>query len=193
MAPSCAPVAAKNSSPKLLIDLTHCAGWNDFLKVCREDVMRTLIYKRTHTGDPNPKAGVFGNNDCMGEVRSRDFDAVIGIGGISDEPRRYRIDGKLTWIGIDPEKFVGDPTARGPQVIFRRFRYFERDEPLLVKQYPALAEHMYETNRRYIIHQPSLTGGPELDRDVKAILRLANNAPPSRGLADLEFREIGSK
>jgi hypothetical protein len=51
--------------------------------------MRTLIYKRTHTGDPDPETGVFGNNDCMGEVRCWDFDAVIGIGGIGEEPRRY--------------------------------------------------------------------------------------------------------
>jgi hypothetical protein len=155
--------------------------------------MRTLIYKRTHTGDPNPKAGVFGNNDCMGEVRSRDFDAVIGIGGISDEPRRHSIDGKLTWIGIGSEKLVGDPTARGPQVAFRHFRYFEKDEPLLVEQYPALAEYMYETNRRYIIHKPSLTGRPELDRDVRAILRLANNAPPSTGLDERDFRDTNGK
>ena len=52
-----------------------------------EKQKRTLIYKRTHTGDPDPKAGVFGNNDCMGTVRKRDFDAVIGIGGIGPEPK----------------------------------------------------------------------------------------------------------
>ena len=35
--------------------------------LCTHDKqMRTLIYKRTHTGDPDPKTGVFGNNDCMG-------------------------------------------------------------------------------------------------------------------------------
>jgi hypothetical protein len=39
--------------------------------------MRTLIYKRTHSGDPDPKAGVFGCNNCMNTVRGWGFDAVI--------------------------------------------------------------------------------------------------------------------
>jgi hypothetical protein len=38
--------------------------------------MRTLIYKRTHTGDPDA-SGCFGIFDCMGRVRALDFDAVI--------------------------------------------------------------------------------------------------------------------
>lgn len=152
--------------------------------------MRTLIYKRTHTGDPDPQTGVFGINDCLGEFRSWDFGAVIGIGGISDEPKRRGIGGKLTWIGIDPEKFVDDSPARGPRVKFSHFRDFEKHGPLLVKQYPALAKHMYETNRRYIIHEPSLTGELELNRDIEAILRLAESSPPSRGT---EVREIWNK
>jgi len=43
--------------------------------------MRILIYKRTHTGDPDLK-GRFGIHDCMGRVRDYDYDAVIGVGGI---------------------------------------------------------------------------------------------------------------
>ena len=39
--------------------------------------MRTLIYKRTHPGDPDAK-GRFGIYDCMGRVRAWDFEAVIG-------------------------------------------------------------------------------------------------------------------
>lgn len=31
--------------------------------------MRALIYKRTHTGDPDPAHGIFGEFDCMGEIR----------------------------------------------------------------------------------------------------------------------------
>ena len=68
--------------------------------------MRTLIYKRTHSGDPDPVAGVFGNHDCMGSVKGWDFDAVIGIGGIGPEPKRNRIAGKLTWIGIGPHSIT---------------------------------------------------------------------------------------
>src|SRR4051812_45820013 len=51
-----------------------------------EAPMRTLVYKRTHSGDPDPKMGVFGNHDCMGEVRAWPFDAVIGIGGVGQQP-----------------------------------------------------------------------------------------------------------
>ena len=36
-----------------------------------------LIYKRTHTGDPD-KNGIFGINNCMGSVRDWEFYAVIG-------------------------------------------------------------------------------------------------------------------
>ena len=46
--------------------------------------VRILIYKRTHNGDPDAK-GCFGACDCMGSVRSRSFDAVIGVGGIGPE------------------------------------------------------------------------------------------------------------
>ena len=56
--------------------------------------MRTLIYKRTHSGDPDPESGVFGNNDCMGRVKGWQYDAVIGIGGIGQEPTRYGIAGR---------------------------------------------------------------------------------------------------
>lgn len=48
--------------------------------------MRTLIYKRTHPGDPD-ETGRFGIHDCMGKVRSWQFDAVVGEGGIGPEPR----------------------------------------------------------------------------------------------------------
>ena len=55
---------------------------------------RVLIYKRTHTDDPD-RLGQFGINDCMGKVRDRDFDAVIGIGGISAQPRSKNIEPAL--------------------------------------------------------------------------------------------------
>jgi hypothetical protein len=79
--------------------------------------MRTLIYKRTHSGDPDPKTSVFGHHDCMGEVREWQFDAAIGIGGVGLEPQNHRIAGKLTWIGI------------GPQVIDRRFCDLKQEHP----------------------------------------------------------------
>ena len=155
--------------------------------------MRTLIYKRTHNGDPNPETGLFGNNDCEGQNRAWDFDAVIGIGGISAEPRRHGIAGKLTWIGIGPQKLFDNRDSRGPQVRFRHFWYLGEHGPLLEKKYQALATHMYETHRRHIIHAPSSAGRPDLDRDVEAILRLARASPPSSGPADRELRTSSDK
>ncbi len=61
--------------------------------------MRTLIYKRTHSGDPD-HAGWFGVNDCMGRVRAWSFEAVIGVGGTGREARREGIARNLTWVGI---------------------------------------------------------------------------------------------
>lgn len=155
--------------------------------------MRTLIYKRTHSNDPDQDTGVFGNRDCMGQVRAWGFDAVIGIGGVGDEPKRHGIAGKLTWIGIGPQKFFDDPDSRGPQLVFRHFRYLGEDGPLLVNKYPALARYMYETHRRLSIHLSPSAAGPDLDRNVEAILRLARNSPPSTGPAGQGVREVWSK
>src|SRR5437870_524960 len=103
--------------------------------------MRTLIYKRTHNGDPDPETGIFGNHDCMGKVRDRAFDAVIGVGGIGQEPQSYGIAGKLTWVGIGP-RTIGR-THRGARLTFRHFSYYGQAGPLLHVKYPALANRMY--------------------------------------------------
>jgi hypothetical protein len=54
--------------------------------------MRGLIYKRTH--DDDPEDGVFGVYDCMTSVRSWNFDAVIGVGGIGKQPTGLGIAGR---------------------------------------------------------------------------------------------------
>ena len=59
--------------------------------------MRTLIYKRTHHGDPDA-TGQFGIHDCMGRGRAWDFEAVIGVGGVGPEPRSQGLDCKVNWI-----------------------------------------------------------------------------------------------
>jgi len=156
--------------------------------------MRTLIYKRTHSNDPDPRSGVFGNRDCMGQVRAWSFDAVIAIGGIGEEPRRHGIAGKLTWIGVGPQKFFGDPDSRGPQMTFRHFLYFGEHGPLLTKEYPALARHMYATHRRHSMYAPSSSaGGSNLDRDVRAILSLATASSRSGGSVERDFRNISDR
>src|SRR4051812_46355351 len=65
---------------------------------------RVLIYKRTHIGDPNSQ-GDFGCHDCMGRIRGYTYDAVIGIGGSSCEPRSQGIDGRITWVGVGPHQW----------------------------------------------------------------------------------------
>jgi hypothetical protein len=157
----------------------------------RDGQMRTLIYKRTHIGDPDPKTGVFGIHDCMGSVRARQFGAVIGVGGIGQEPRRDGIDGKLNWIGIGPI-YAGD-ARRGPQLRFRHFIDFGQGGPLMREKYPALAARMYDKKYlRSIMHSLSPAGG-RLDQDVKKILRLAELAPRSKRLAKRDSQSSSGK
>jgi hypothetical protein len=147
--------------------------------------MRTLIYKRTHTGDPNPAHGVFGECNCMHSVRGRLFDAVIGVGGVGIEPRSCGIAGKITWVGIGAHKHVdGDP--RQPKVSFDHFWCRDADGPAFADLAPKLAERIYRYNIRTLMHPLS----PELaarwgsafaiaaDSEVEKILNLARNADP---------------
>lgn len=136
--------------------------------------MRTLIYKRTHPGDPD-RNGWFGIYDCMGRVRMWDFDAVIGVGGYGAEPISHGIEGRVTWIGIGPHKIpaVG---GRGPLVTFDRFILFDAHGPSFVRKAPRLSHRLYANNVRVLLH--------DLDarerREVASILKLALHAKPSR-------------
>ena len=132
----------------------------------------------------------------MGEVRDWQFNAVIGIGGVGQEPQTHRIAGKLTWIGIGPQAI--DHMGRGPQLIFHHFWYLGEKGPLLEANYPALAAHMYSKNVRVRVHSPSSgehqgSKTAALDEDVKKILRLAMDAPPSRGPAERGSEKTGGK
>ncbi|MDP2603065.1 MAG: hypothetical protein Q8S00_10790 [Deltaproteobacteria bacterium] len=135
--------------------------------------MRTLIYKRTHTGDPDKK-GRFGIHDCMRSVRTWGFEAVIGVGGISAEPESHGLARKVNWIGIGPHKRAeaGKP---GLIVTFDHFLLFECDGPSFPELAPKLANRMYSKNVRKVMNS--------LDRgevgEVGNILALAKDAPPS--------------
>ena len=141
---------------------------------------RTLIYKRTHCGDPDPTTGVFGCNNCMKNgVRGWEFDSVIGIGGIGSEAELNGIAGKLTWIGIGKHLIKDDPdrafvTADNPLVTFDHFKYFAEEARLLETIAPHLAEHMYKRGARHLINLSS-----DEQKEVEDILRLAENEPPS--------------
>ena len=66
--------------------------------------MKTLIYKRTHNGDPDPDSGVFGNNGCVKSVRTWKFEAIIGIGGIGSEANQNGIAEKTNVGGYRSKK-----------------------------------------------------------------------------------------
>lgn len=137
--------------------------------------MRTLIYKRTHPGDPDA-AGRFGIHDCMGKVRLWDFDAVIGVGGIGPEPERHGLSEKVNWIGIGPHKraVVG---KRGPIVTFDHFLFYEARGPSFRKCAPKLAARMYASNVRVLMD--ALDSGER--KEVAGLLDSAKHAPPSSG------------
>jgi hypothetical protein len=136
--------------------------------------MRTLIYKRTHSGDPDPKTGTFGSADCMGRVRGWNFDAIIGVGGIGREPALNGVAGKVTWVGIGPHKVPGQ--WRGPLVTFDHFTHYGERGPLLRTIAPALAKRVLGRNVRAIMNGLS----NEERREVARILDMARDAPPSR-------------
>ncbi len=138
--------------------------------------MRTLIYKRTHNGDPDPDTGQFGIYDCMGRVRTWDFQAVIGVGGLSAKPKSLRH--KVNWIGIGARK--GGRNRRGPIVTFEHFLFFDSDGPNVPNfktLAPVLARRIYSKNVRVVMNDLSASEQKEVDK----ILALAKHAPPSAG------------
>src|SRR5437016_4375249 len=144
--------------------------------------MRILVYKRTHSGDPDA-AGRFGIKDCMGGVRGRIYDAVIGIGGDGPEPRRNGIAGKLTWIGIGPRQIGW--RGRGPIVGFEHFLYYGEAGPELAPLAPVIAQHMYEGRVRVLINMSD-----DERKEAEAIVRRARPSPPSAALNGSAHSEL---
>ena len=139
--------------------------------------MRVLVYKRTHTGDPDQETGTFGCNGCMGAVRGWDFGAVIGVGGIGPKAKKNNIAGKVTWIGIDPHH-VPVRDKRAPGVQFKQFVLLDEKGKDFRKLAPKLAKRIYTKGIRTIMIDPE-----DVDyAEVEQILELAKKAPPSPGL-----------
>jgi hypothetical protein len=145
--------------------------------------MRVLIYKRTHTGDPD-RHGCFGVNTCMGKVRGMDYDAVIGIGALTAEARSHGIDGRITWIGVGPRKDWSERAMRiderGPQVRFDRFELWDEEGPLLVERAPMLARRFYEKNARYVLGGLSVEERAEAN-DILALVGKGARLARKRG------------
>jgi len=117
----------------------------------------------------------------MGSVRARQYDAVIGIGGIGREPAREQIAGKLTWVGIAPHKNFARSALRGPQVAFEHFWHIGARGPSLTEVYPELARRMYDGNVRALMYSLG-TPATRLDQELRKILRQARRAPRSKYL-----------
>ena len=110
----------------------------------------------------------------MGRLRGSDFDAVIGIGGISANPVREGIDRKINWIGIAPH--VVDRLVNGnPILAFERFYLREEAGLLLAPKAPKLAKRMYTgAGVRFLLLED--------DAEAESILKLAKNSEPSMAL-----------
>lgn len=113
--------------------------------------LRILVYKRTHTGDPGwegDKRGVFGCHNCMKSVRAKQFDAVIGVGGVGGEAQHHGIARRLTWVGVGPIPGPPPPVKPGekphPTIRFSDFfRIWDANGPLLAPLAPHLARRFY--------------------------------------------------
>jgi hypothetical protein len=148
--------------------------------------MRILTYKRTHTGDPNV-AGQFGINDCMGRVRSWDFDAVIGVGGYGHEPRSEGIEGRVTWVGVTPT-WSPHPEGHGVIVTFESFKLLDKIGPMLHVVAPLLARRMYEKKARVLLKSYSPEEKAEAQELIKSVLNLSSIAPPNAEARQLRCR-----
>ena len=131
--------------------------------------MSTLVYKRTHKGDPDLR-GIFGINDCMGIVRDWNYNAVIGVGGVS---AKDNIKYKVNWIGIGPRK--GLDGRRAHQITFDHFVLFDEKGPDFRDLAPTLAQRIYSTSGRVFMSFHNETEQAEID----LILKMAEDAPPS--------------
>ena len=144
--------------------------------------MRVLIYKRTHTGDPDAN-GVFGVHDCMGRVRALKYDVVIGVGGVGSEPRREGIANKITWIRVTPN--YGEIYRRGPLVTFRHFLLFDENGPEFGSWAKETAAQFYSNRVRYVIKDLSETNNLELHSIVSWAIK---NGEASTGISQRKYK-----
>lgn len=140
--------------------------------------MHILTYKRTHTGDPNP-AGQFGVNDCMGRVRGWHFDAAIGVGGLGREPRAYGIEGRVTWVGVNPTWSIHSE-GWGYIVTFESFKLLDASGPMLHELSPLLAARMYEKKARVLLKSYSPAEKAEAQELIQTVLGSSAMAPGTR-------------
>jgi hypothetical protein len=138
----------------------------------------TLVYKRDHQGDPD-EDGMFGCNDCMGEIRWWSFTAVIGIGGIGTDVDPD-IVGRANWIGVGAHKRSAPANwgYRGPLVTFDHFVDCNSLGWMVRAVAPNLAARMYDINVR-----ATMSFDLPTRREIARLLRWARQFGPSPALA----------
>lgn len=135
-----------------------------------------LIYKRTHKGDPDSN-GIFGIHNCMGSIRDREYDAVIGIGGKRPWKRFEGIGLRVNWVGIVPTKHDGSG-GKASLVTFSKFCLFDEKGPFVKKIAPRLYKHMYVDAHRRVVMSSSLSSA--VLGEVIEILKLADKCAGSK-------------
>ena len=166
---------ARNSSPavKRIRSFAQPAEFRTISMPCEERgrcPMKILIYKRTHVGDPD-NGRTFGNQDCMGRLRRLQFEAVIGVGGVSAAlPRKQGLAKKLNCLGRNPVN-AGNG-IRGPLVSFAPsdYRLFENQGPLLRAVAPRLAKRVYGSRARFFFTSLSAAEQREARRLISYVL-----------------------
>ena len=149
--------------------------------------MKVLIYKRTHKGDSD-KSGVFGIQDCMGQIRDWDYDAVIGIGGKVPWKKYSDIKYKINWIGINPRRIESN-SKRGSYVVFEHYDLQEGKGRNIKTEFPNLFDYMFSSRNRF--KMPAELP-PHVFEEVNELLNSAKKFPPSEKfyLDDSEFKKL---
>ena len=124
--------------------------------------MNILIYRRTHHGDPC-ECGIFGIRTCMKQVRSWNYNMVIGIGGKTFKGQT----GMITWVGAFPIKEDASVWKkrgrRGPRVKFKYFKFMKKPLKKVSKKL-----HNYIFNKGKIPHAGYLKDiDPKVEKFVK--------------------------
>jgi len=137
--------------------------------------MKIFIYKRTHKHDPDEN-GVFGNQDCMGRLRNGDYDAVIGIGGLSPWPDHIDIMGKINWVGLERKKNPA-PKKRGDEIVFSHFKLYEEKGKDIQQNYPNFYKYIYGSRCRFVKKSDFPA---EVQKELDQIINSIKKCPPSK-------------
>lgn len=170
----------------------------------RKIKLKILVYRRTHTGDPNNKTKTFGINDCMGSVRDWEYDAVIGIGGSKPDEGDEGIREKITWVGITPKlkqsatkedvarMMAGNPNFsgfRGQLVTFEKFKSWDENGKSVRDNYPNLYQYMFDAGR---IPRAALNFPDRIYEELLKILEMAENEIDIQSRTNIPMTTVNS-